>query len=224
LNNGGPHTTKMKLRGVAPGTDPPGMAASTAGEGQALRNFNMSVRLVKDKMSYLKAVMSEFQAAPRRGSILAWFHVERKTNFFFVLHLVATLATWLHFFFIKFQAQLGVPVGANLYWWKRLVPPLEFGAMHAILLQMAFLPLTMARHTNALLSETFLAKLVPFQRMTAMHIHLGYTMVSIVFGSTVLFFIFFGQACAQQHTGLEPTPDGKKTFCDKMTSEIMCTG
>lgn len=193
--------------------------------GNALRNFQQVAGLVRDKTRYLHLVMKQFRAHPRRGGILSWLHAERKTIFFFVLHFIATMITWQHFMYTKFKVQEAkVPKGANLYWWKRLVPPFEFGAMHAILLQMALLPLTMARHSVAMLSETFVAKLIPFQRMTAMHIHLGYTMVTMVFLSTVLFFIFFGQGCAQQHSGREPTPGGVKTFCDKMKSEIMCTG
>ena len=58
-------------------------------------------------------------------------------------HAMATMVVWAHFFYSKYRKQeTGVPDGANLYWWKRLVPPLEFGAMHAILFQMALLPLT----------------------------------------------------------------------------------
>jgi predicted ferric reductase len=113
---------------------------------------------------------------------------------------------------------------ANMYWWKRVVPPVEFGAMHAILLQMALLPLTMSRHLIAVLSDTFLAKVFPFQRVVAMHIHLGYTMITIVSGATILFFVFFGQLCQQQHTGKEPKPGGVMTWCKKMNSEIMATG
>ena len=189
----------------------------------------MLARLHKDKVNYLKTVMDlQQQLQDTRhlgGRWLAWFDAERMTIFLFLLHFMATMVTWQHFFVIKFKAQEAkVPDGANLYWWKRLVPPIEFGAMHTMLLQMALLPLTMARHSISLLSQTMVAKFVPFHRMIAMHIHLGYTLVSITFGSTLLFFVFFGQGCAQQHSGQEPMPEGKKTFCDKMTSEIMLTG
>ena len=70
--------------------------------------------------------------------------------------------------------------------------------MHAILFQMALLPLTMARNSIATASKTFLSRLVPFHRTTGMHIHLGYTMVTIVILATILFFVFFGQLCSQQ--------------------------
>jgi hypothetical protein len=119
--------------------------------------------------------------------------------FFFMAHFVGTMLIWQHFAYSKFRAQESkVPEGANMYWWKRVVPPLEFGAMHAILFQMALIPLTMARHSLATASTTFLSQLVPFRRVTAIHIHLGYTLVIIVVLSTILFFIFFGQLCSQQ--------------------------
>ena len=115
-----------------------------------------------------------------------------------IAHAIATLVVWQHFFYIKFAVQeANVPVGANLYWWKRLTPPFEFGAMHAILFQMALLPLTMARSTVAYVSQTYFGKkFIPLHKVVAMHIHLGYTMVGFVFASTVLFFVFFGQGCA----------------------------
>lgn len=143
-----------------------------------------------------------------------------------IAHAIATLVVWQHFFYIKFAVQeANVPVGANLYWWKRLTPPFEFGAMHAILFQMALLPLTMARSTVAYVSQTYFGKkFIPLHKVVAMHIHLGYTMVGFVFASTVLFFVFFGQGCADQKSGKEPSPGGVQTFCKKMTSEIMITG
>jgi predicted ferric reductase len=47
-----------------------------------------------------------------------------------------------------------------------------------------------------------------------MHIHLGYTLIIIVFLATLFFFAFFGILCT----------DGEQAFCDKFTSEIMITG
>jgi len=205
------------------------------GEGRgkdALSDYLRAASLVVTRMSYYKMAMAAFQSdATRRhrgaggGKLRAWIHSERKLLFFFVLHFFATIIVWQHFAFSKFKIQEAkVPEGANLFWWKRLTPTLEFGAMHAILLQMSFLPLTMARHTISVLSETFVAKVIPFQRITAMHIHLGYTMITIVFFATVLFFTFFGQGCVQQKSGQEPSPNGVMTFCVQMTSEIMNTG
>jgi hypothetical protein len=127
--------------------------------------------------------------------------------------------------YFKFRQRAAVvPEGANLYWWKRLVPPVEFGTMHAMLLQLALIPMTMARHTIATLSATSLARFVPFQHTLRMHIHLGYVMVLFVFLSTVLFFVFFGQGCVDQRSGKEPLVKGKESFCDSMKSEIMLTG
>jgi hypothetical protein len=107
-----------------------------------------------------------------------------------------------------------VPLNAPFYWSKRIVPPLEFGAMHAILFQMALIPLTMSRYSIATLSGGILDRFVPLNRTLRMHIYLGYTMVIIVFLGTMLFFGFFGFLCSK----------GQQEFCEKFTSEIMCTG
>jgi len=115
----------------------------------------------------------------------------------------------------KFETQkLLVPVTAPSYWWKRIVPPLEFGAMHAILFQLALIPLTMARYSISTLSGSVLDRFIPLNRTLRMHIHLGYTMVTVVFFATLLFFAFFGVLCG----------NGEQDFCDKFRSEIMCTG
>ena len=134
-------------------------------------------------------------------------------------------AIWFHFFYNKFRVmEAKVGPKANRYWWKRLIPPLEFGSMHAILFQMALLPLTMCRHTLSELSTTALSRVVPFNRTTAMHIHLGYTMISIVFLATIVFFVFFGTMCSDQRSGIEPAPKGVNTFCMKFEAEIFLTG
>jgi len=86
--------------------------------------------------------------------------------------------------------------------------------MHAILFQMALIPLTMARYSIATLSGTVLNRFIPMNRSLRIHIHLGYTMVIVVFFATILFFTFFGLLCR----------NGDQAFCDKFTSEIMCTG
>eukprot|EP00982_Pelagococcus_subviridis_P006025 29943-Pelagococcus_subviridis.AAC.1 len=101
-------------------------------------------------------------------SALANAHSERQMIFFFLLHFVATMIVWQHHMYFKFRQRAAVvPEGANLYWWKRLVPPVEFGTMHAMLLQLALIPMTMARHTIATLSATSLARFVPFQHTNA---------------------------------------------------------
>ena len=72
----------------------------------------------------------------------------------------------------------------------------------------------MARFSIAALSESVVDRFVPLNRSVRIHIHLGYTMVLIVFLATVFFFVFFGVLCA----------GGEEDFCAKFTSEIMCTG
>ena len=75
---------------------------------------------------------------------MAWLHTERKSLTFVLIHFICTMIIWAHFFYEKFKKQEdGVPDHANKYWYKRLIPSLEFGAMHAILFQCALIPLTM---------------------------------------------------------------------------------
>ena len=109
-----------------------------------------------------------------------------------VQHLYVLLSL-AHFALIKFQAQADtVPEGAPRYWAKRLIPPLEFGSMHAILFQMFLIPLTMSRYSIANLSTSKLNNYLPLDKALRIHIYLGYTMVSIVFLATLVFFAFFG--------------------------------
>jgi predicted ferric reductase len=107
-----------------------------------------------------------------------------------------------------------VPEGETHYWLKRIAPPIEYGCSHAILLQMALIPLTMSRFSIAALSESVLDRFVPLNRALRIHIHLGYTMVLIVFLATLFSFAVSGVLCT----------DGEQDSCDKFTSEIMMTG
>lgn len=106
--------------------------------------------------------------------LASYLYGERKTLIVILLHLVATLVIWQHFFLVKFrQQQDDVPAGAPYYWAKRVIPPLEFGSMHAILFQMTLIPLTMCRYTIASLSGSRLDGYFPLNRMLRMHIHMG---------------------------------------------------
>ena len=89
-----------------------------------------------------------------------------------------------------------------------------FSIRSAILFQMALIPLTMARFSISTLCESIVDNLVPLNRAVRMHIHLGYTLVIIVFFATFTFFAFFGLLCA----------DGEEAFCAKFTMKIMITG
>ena len=109
---------------------------------------------------------------------------------------------------------VAVPEGAHFHWWKRIVPPIEFGTMHAVLFQMALTPLTMCRYTVASLSESAIDRCIPLNRMFRIHIYRGYTICILLILSTMLFFIYFGELCAS----------GDEVVCEKFTSEIMCTG
>jgi predicted ferric reductase len=166
-------------------------------------------------VKYLFKKASEYLHPGPMFRATVYLYAERKLVVFFFIHFMATMTIWLHFALIKFEQQKdSVPDGAAYYWWKRLLPPLEFGSMHAILFQMALIPLTMSRYTIQALSGSVIDRFVPLSRTLRMHIHLGYTTVLIVFLATVFFFAFFGLLCS----------GGEQAFCDKFTSEIMITG
>ncbi|CAB9516820.1 oxidase homolog protein [Seminavis robusta] len=169
----------------------------------------------KDAEQELFARARSYLNLGRCYRIFTFLFAERKLVVFFWVHFMCTMIIWTHFALTKFQEQEDtVPEGAPRYWWKRLVPPLEFGSMHAILFQMALIPLTMSRYSISALSGSFVNRFIPLNRSVRIHIHLGYTMVGIVFLATVFFFAFFGLLCS----------DGDQKFCSKFTDEIMITG
>lgn len=162
-----------------------------------------------------------FQKAKRHISsssftdLCIYLYAKRAIIMTFLIHLCITMIIWGHFAIVKFgEQQMKVKPGAPNFWWKRIAPPLEFGSMHAILFQMSLIPLTMSRFTITALSHSLLNQYVPMNKMLAMHIHLGYVMISIVFIAVIFFFIFFGKLCA----------DGEQAFCIQMRTEIMATG
>lgn len=171
-----------------------------------------------EKENELRKVFSKAKKYINPGFLTSLFiHIYANRAIFipFALHFISTMTIWGHFAMIKYTEQMmRVPLNAPNYWWKRLVPSIEFGSMHAILFQMALIPLTMSRYSISALSHSTLNRFIPMNKMLAMHIHLGYTFVTMIFLSTVVFFIFFGKLCA----------DGEQAFCEKMTSEIMVTG
>jgi Ferric reductase like transmembrane component len=116
---------------------------------------------------------------------------------------------------IKFEKQKDeISVGTSHYWWKRIGPPLEFGSMHAILFQMALIPLTMARYSISVLAGSALDRFLPLNRTLCVHIHLGYTMVILVVFATVFLLTYFGVVCTS----------GEEEYCEKLTSKIVYTG
>jgi hypothetical protein len=91
----------------------------------------------------------------------------------------------------------------------------DFLFRHVILFQLALLPFTMCRVSLTYLAShcKWLYRFLPLDQMVRMHIYLGYVVVVLVALATALFFVFFGYMCTND-----------ETFCDKFTSEIMCTG
>ncbi|EOD21158.1 hypothetical protein EMIHUDRAFT_469863 [Emiliania huxleyi CCMP1516] len=148
------------------------------------------------------------------------FNVLYSLLLFRALHLLLTIVAWQHFFQNKYYVQLAnVPEGAPNYWLKRLMPPFEFGLMHAILFQLALLPLTMAKRLLALLSTEVLGSTFPFQHIMQFHIQVGYAFCILLIGATIGFFGFFGKICYDFRHGLDPAD-----FCSKLRSEIFVTG
>jgi hypothetical protein len=121
----------------------------------------------------------------------------------------------VHYGLIKWAALDGeVPEGVPNYWLKRIGPTLVFGSKHAILLQMALIPLTMCRFSIAALTESVLDRFLPLNRMIKIHIHLGYSTVGLVVFATLLFLVHDGTLCA----------GGEEYYCNRLMSEIMITG
>ena len=137
-----------------------------------VRNIGMHQALVEETMKHPKIA-----SVNRKKRLGLYLRLHGKTLVFRAIHLLVTLVIWQHFFYMKFrQKEAGVPAGAPNYWLKRLIPPLEFGLMHAILFQMCIIPITMSKNLLAYLS-TFLTT-VPFEHITQFHIHIGYTTTS----------------------------------------------
>ena len=101
-----------------------------------------------------------------------------------------------------------VPPAAPFHSWKVGVPTFEFGMMHAILFQLAILPLTMCRLSIATLSRTSFSYFIPFERMTDYHIAVGYVLVIFLLATISIFFMFFGVICTS----------GDTSFCAKVSS------
>lgn len=144
-------------------------------------------------------------------------YAERRLVLLWCLHTSATLMIATHFAIQKHaQKTDAIPIKAPFRTAKIWVPTMEFGLMHAVLFQLALIPLTMARYTIAALSScnTILRQFVPLHQAPAMHIYLGYWVVTAVTIATIVFVLFFGTLCAH----------GDASVCEKFTSEIMCTG
>ena len=100
------------------------------------------------------------------------------------------------------------------YWRQRIMPPILYGSKHALLFQMALLPLSMCRHTIALASSTAIRDFIPLGRMHHFHIYVGYVLVAITVIDAVMFGLYFRSMCNL----------GNQSFCAGLRSEIMITG
>jgi len=136
-------------------------------------------------------------------------------------HLVITEVIFFHNFYTKLMTRMAdIPEGTPNYGWKVFAPPLMFGTKHAILFQLAVIPLTMARHLLTLLSGSpTVNRIIPFPHMTEFHMHLGYTFCALTAFALVGFLIYYSKICADYNAGRDPD-----NMCKGLTSEIMVTG
>jgi predicted ferric reductase len=142
-------------------------------------------------------------------------YTERKLFLFLWIHIVCTAVIWVHYGLVKYESETdSIQEDTSRYWLKRFVPPFIFGSKHAILYQMALIPLTMCRFSIAALSQTSVNRIVPLSRAQCVHIFMGNILVGVVFIATVSFLIFYGTLCI----------DGEQEYCRKLNSEIMWTG
>eukprot|EP00036_Acanthoecidae_sp_10tr_P019581 CAMPEP_0206303018 /NCGR_PEP_ID=MMETSP0106_2-20121207/9021_1 /ASSEMBLY_ACC=CAM_ASM_000206 /TAXON_ID=81532 /ORGANISM="Acanthoeca-like sp., Strain 10tr" /LENGTH=947 /DNA_ID=CAMNT_0053733801 /DNA_START=45 /DNA_END=2888 /DNA_ORIENTATION=+ len=160
----------------------------------------------------------EWSKAVGGGSSAQKLRLKERIILFRVLHLIFTFAVWQHFFYNKFRArEKAVKEGAPNYRWKRIVPPVEFGLMHAVLFQLMLIPLTVSRSLLAWIATK--TSILPLEHIMTLHIHIGYAFCIIMVGSAALFFTFFGKLCQEHKDGTEPVD-----MCAKFRTEIMCTG
>jgi predicted ferric reductase len=121
----------------------------------------------------------------------------------------------VHYAMIRYESLTpSIPEDAAYLWAKRIAPPLVYGSKFAILFQMALIPLTMARLSIASLSGTVLDRFIPLNRAMRIHVYLGYTMISLILFATFALVAFYGSLCILN----------EQEYCERLTSEIMCTG
>lgn len=180
---------------------------------------------------------------------------EGSSVFVLTLHVLSTLIVWQHFSLNKLDVQRprytygpggvkyddwgGVPRGgdgcpagtdcpkANRYWARVLTPTLEFGLMHAIMLQMSVLPLTMCHHTLESLADTILQRFVPLHRVQRLHIFIGTFVSTMLVFAVGGFLTFFGMLCRDSRNGgskWKPPDFENENDCKKFNSEIFITG
>ena len=100
--------------------------------------------------------------------------------------------------------------------------------MHAILLQMAALPLTMSHHTLKLLSEIdVIQRFLPMHRIQRLHINIGYFITVMLTLAVTGFVTFFGTLCRDSREGgshFKPPKFKNEHDCRKFETEIFITG
>lgn len=151
------------------------------------------------------------------------FFARAKTRLVFIclLYGISSLIVFEHFFVVKWQQLDKVLIDGETtnYWQKHIIPPIEFGFMHLLLLGLAVIPLTMCRKIIFHVSKTWANRYLPVDSLVSVHTFFGWWMAVQLVVATIVFFAHFGSLCGQHKSGTE-TVD----FCVNMSSEIMITG
>mgnify|MGYP000624179010 CR=1 FL=1 len=121
----------------------------------------------------------------------------------------------VHYAMIRYESLTpSIPEDAAYLWAKRIAPPMVYGSKFAILFQMALIPLTMSRFSIASLSGTVLDRFIPMNRAMRIHVYLGNSMICLVLCATFALVTCYGSLCVLN----------EQEYCERLTSEIMCTG
>jgi hypothetical protein len=168
-----------------PPPQPPLEAAPEAGEPEIPSKPSLDVYLALTYAT-VRNYIANNESLSRPLRKLEWIIAWRYWIHAIVAHTAISLVIFAHFFLLQYFNRAAQALDSRFYWARRIIPSLEFGSMHAVLFQLALLPITMARHlvtTSGLISTSSLY---------FVHIHLGYTVCVTIIVAIVIVIIFFG--------------------------------
>eukprot|EP00038_Savillea_parva_P009097 m.181250 g.181250 ORF g.181250 m.181250 type:complete len:1046 (-) comp15201_c0_seq1:102-3239(-) len=152
------------------------------------------------------------------GTIAQYFRLKESIVTARILHILISFIVWQHFFLHKYARKLrDIPEGDTNEHMKRILPAMDFGTMHMVLLQFALLPVTVSRSLLAWISTWTTA--LPLDQVMTMHIQIGYTFGACMVVAPASLNIFLAKLCWDASNGRE-----EMDTCHIFTSEIMLTG
>lgn len=156
-----------------------------------------------------------------RQSFLFFARAKTRLLFICLLYGISSIIVFQHFFVSKWQKLDATLIEGKTtnYWQKHIIPPIEFGFMHLLLLGLAVIPLTMCRKMIFYVSKTWANRYLPVDSLVSVHTFFGWWMAVQLVVATIVFFAHFGSLCGQYNDGTETV-----NFCVNMSSEIMITG